>query len=241
TPFFRLMRGAIKRCMHANLPQPAIVKPLFRFTYELRAVIWRTLNGAVTFFYREPLFRARCEQAGKRLNLMCLPEVYGHTRIYLGDDVFLNGKIGIDSGRFFDEPRLVIKDRAAIGHHTFFSVNREVVIEEDVIIANECVISDNDGHPRQADLRAANAALDARDIQPVRICRSAWLGRGVCVMKGVTIGEGAIIGARSVVISDIPPYAIAMGNPAEVILRGAGRPRRKTEPQIQRASVAPQE
>jgi acetyltransferase-like isoleucine patch superfamily enzyme len=38
-------------------------------------------------------------------------------------------------------------------------------------------------------------------------------------MKGVTIGEGAIIGANSVVISDIPPHSIAMGNPAEVYFR----------------------
>ena len=43
-------------------------------------------------------------------------------------------------------------------------------------------------------------------------------------MKGVTIGEGAIIGANSVVIHNIPPYCLAMGNPAEVILRNVGRP-----------------
>lgn len=42
-------------------------------------------------------------------------------------------------------------------------------------------------------------------------------------MKGVTIGEGAIIGANSVVISDIPPYCIAMGNPAEVYFRNINR------------------
>ncbi|MBY5991781.1 CatB-related O-acetyltransferase [Ferrimonas balearica] len=44
-----------------------------------------------------------------------------------------------------------------------------------------------------------------------------WLGLGVTVMPGVTIGDGAIIGAQSVVTSDIPPYAVAAGNPARVV------------------------
>ena len=43
-------------------------------------------------------------------------------------------------------------------------------------------------------------------------------------MKGVTIGEGAIIGANSVVMSDVPPFALALGNPAEVLIRGFGKP-----------------
>jgi acetyltransferase-like isoleucine patch superfamily enzyme len=213
--------------MTANLPQPRFIKPLFRVGFELQAAALDTVQGLITFFYREPLFRARCEVAGKRLSLVRLPEIYGHTKIYLGDDVSFTGKAGIASGRFVDHPKLIIKNRAVIGHNAFISVNQEVIIEEDVLIANDCAITDNDGHPRQADLRAANAPLTARDILPVRICRSAWLGRGVQIMKGVTVGEGAIVGARSVVISNLPPYCIAMGNPAEVIFRGGGRPSRK--------------
>ena len=93
-------------------------------------------------------------------------------------------------------------------------------------------IADSDGHPREADLRAAGKPPDAKDIRPVRICRHAWIGNGCYIMKGVTIGEGAIIGANSVVISNIPPYSLALGNPAEVILRNFGRPStaRKAQP-----------
>ena len=103
-------------------------------------------------------------------------------------------------------------------------MNREIVIEEDVTISFDCRISDNDGHPREADLRARNAPLDPRDIHPVRIRRHACIGSGSQIMKGVTVGEGAVIGANSVVISDIPPYCLAMGNPAEVHCRNYGKP-----------------
>ena len=65
---------------------------------------------------------------------------------------------------------------------------------------------------------------DLKDVRPVRICKRAWIGNGTHIMKGVTIGEGAIIGANSVVISNIPPYSLAMGNPAEVFMRNFGLP-----------------
>jgi acetyltransferase-like isoleucine patch superfamily enzyme len=65
----------------------------------------------------------------------------------------------------------------------------------------------------------------ARDIRPVRTRRYAWIGNGAQIMTGVTIGEGAIIDANSVVISSIPDYCLAMGNPAEVYFPNIGRSR----------------
>jgi acetyltransferase-like isoleucine patch superfamily enzyme len=125
-----------------------------------------------------------------------------------------------------DRPRLVMGDRAELGWNVSITVSREVIIEEDARVSFDCRISDSDGHPRQADLRAQHAPPDLTDIRPVRICRFAWVGNGTHVMKGVTIGEGAVIGANSVVVSDIPPYCLAMGNPAEVYFRNYGRPSR---------------
>ena len=48
-------------------------------------------------------------------------------------------------------------------------------------------------------------------------------------MKGVTVGEGAIVGANSVVITDVPAYSLALGNPAEVYFKNFGRPKRSRE------------
>ena len=66
--------------------------------------------------------------------------------------------------------------------------------------------------------------------RPIRICNGVWIGFDSVVLPGVTIGEGAIVGARSVVTEDVPPYATAAGNPARVI--------RQLDPEESRRAVA---
>lgn len=51
---------------------------------------------------------------------------------------------------------------------------------------------------------------------PILIGNDVWIGRGVTVLSGVTVGDGAVLGAGSVVARSVPPYAIAVGNPARV-------------------------
>lgn len=51
----------------------------------------------------------------------------------------------------------------------------------------------------------------------VTIGNDVWIGRGATFLSGVTVGDGAVVGARAVVSADIPPYAVAAGNPARVV------------------------
>ena len=53
--------------------------------------------------------------------------------------------------------------------------------------------------------------------KPILIGRDVWIGRGSCILPGITIREGAVIGANSVVSKDVPAYSIAAGIPAKVI------------------------
>lgn len=229
TLLYKTLKSIAGALLRPTSPRfPTAIRPLLRTLYELHFSVISMLRMLVNVFYRHPLFQGRCASIGKNVSIDNLPFVSGHTEIHIGNDVWLGGNISISSGRFFERPRLVIHDRAEVNWNVAFTVNREVVIEEDVLISFDCRISDSDGHPKEADLRAQKAPLNPREIRPVRICRNAWIGNGAHIMKGVTIGEGAIIGANSVVIQDIPPYCIAIGNPAEVFFRNVGRPKKST-------------
>jgi acetyltransferase-like isoleucine patch superfamily enzyme len=229
TPFYRRLRAIARVILQpSGPPVPNFLKPPLRIGYEVHFWVIRTVRTSITLCYRHPLFQARCARTGRGLMLEDLPFITGQPVIEIGNNVYIGGQVSIASGRFIDKPRLIIKDRAAINWRTMITVNREVIIEEDARISYDCRISDSDGHPRQADLRLMNAPLDPRDIRPVRIGRNAWIGNGAHIMKGVTIGEGAIVGANSVVISDVPPFALALGNPAEIYFKNFGKPSKKS-------------
>lgn len=106
-----------------------------------------------------------------------------------------------------------------IGHAVLFIVNKEIVIEDDVNVASGVKLMDTDAHPRNFADRIADLPPKPEEVKPIRICRGAWIGHNAVILKGVTVGEGAIIGVSSVVVNDIPPYSVAMGNPARVVVK----------------------
>jgi len=219
TPLFLAARRLTDFCLTATIPVPRILKPTGRLFYELRfyiPILWKRIKSLL---YTTPVFCCRCESVGKHLQLCALPNVNGHALLYIGDDVRFSGSFAVSSGRFNDRPTLRIGNRAFIGHNVSIVCNREVIIEDDVLIAANCRISDYDGHPSALDRRLSNGLPDACDIRPVKICRGAWIGSDVRILKGVTIGAGGVVGANSVVTEDVPPFCVAAGSPARVVKR----------------------
>src|SRR3569833_909238 len=200
-PGYRAIGNFLRALLRSNLPVPGLLRPFYRTLYSLHFTIAYGVRWTVNYHYRDPAFRARCQSVGKNLHLWSMPDVTGHTKVYIGDGVNLFGHLGVMSGRIFDNPTLIIRDRADIGHNVQITVNKEVVIEEDVNIASGVRILECDAHPREPDLREKKLPPPPDEIKPVRICRRAWIGQGVYIMKGVTIGEAAVIGANSVVIT----------------------------------------
>ena len=95
-----------------------------------------------------------------------------------------------------------------------------VEIGDDVLIASKVYIADHNHGSFKGDTQDSPITKpNSRKIytNPIKIEKNVWLGEFVCVLQGVTIGEGSIIGAMSVVSKSIPPYSIAVGSPAKVI------------------------
>lgn len=95
-----------------------------------------------------------------------------------------------------------------------------IKIGDNVLMASKIYISDHN-HGSYDELNSDHPMSIPQErvsiCKPVVICDNVWLGESVCVLPGVTIGEGCVIGALSVVSKNIPPFSIAVGNPAKVV------------------------
>ena len=83
-------------------------------------------------------------------------------------------------------------------------------IGDNCMIASNSYIADSDWHDIYNRTKMGKTA-------PVNIADNVWVGEGAIVCKGVSIGENSIVGAGSVVVSDIPPGCISAGNPARIV------------------------
>jgi acetyltransferase-like isoleucine patch superfamily enzyme len=219
-PAARLAHDAYVWLRKANVPDVAPVRAAYRaFGVVYDACVDAREIAAAKLLW-EPMLRARCAAVGARVHLTQAPYIRGHTRISIGEDCFFSS-FNVESGRFRDCPELNIGSRCHVGSDIFFSVNERVTVGDHVGIAHRVSVLDSDGHPADLDRRRRDESLSLDDIAPVTILDYAWIGRDAHVLKGVTVGAGAIIAAGSVVATDVPDGAIAMGVPARVIRRAS--------------------
>jgi acetyltransferase-like isoleucine patch superfamily enzyme len=121
---------------------------------------------------------------------------------------------------------VTIGDRTYIGA-SHLVCHTKIEIGDDVIISWDVTIVDHDSHSldfrqRCDDVRSwrhGRKSWEGVAIKPVHIGNRAWIGFGATILKGVTIGEGAVVGAMSVVTRDVPSYCLVVGNPARFVRR----------------------
>jgi acetyltransferase-like isoleucine patch superfamily enzyme len=128
-------------------------------------------------------------------------------------DVGAHGSVEVGPFAMLNGARLVCEARIEIGAYAAISWN--VVIMDSYRVAR-------DPARRRALIERSSVPLhrllDAEaPARPVRLHDNVWLGFDVCVLPGVTIGKGSVVGARSVVCSDVPAYTLVAGNPARPV------------------------
>ena len=115
---------------------------------------------------------------------------------------------------------LLIGKNVEINDYVHIAAGEKIVIGDNVLIASKVFISDiNHGNYKGFNQDSPLTTPNSRQLStsPVVIKDNVWIGEGVCIMSGVTIGIGCIIGASSVVTKDVPDYCIALGSPAKAI------------------------
>jgi UDP-2-acetamido-3-amino-2,3-dideoxy-glucuronate N-acetyltransferase len=137
-------------------------------------------------------------------------KIYAYVNLYgceIGDESKIGTFVEIQKGA-------TIGRRVKVSSHTF--ICEGVTIEDGVFIGHS-VIFINDKYPRACTETGELQTEVDWECTPTLVKQGASIGSNATIMCGVTIGEGAIVGAGSVVTHDVPPRTIVAGNPARVI------------------------
>ena len=110
----------------------------------------------------------------------------------------------------FQGAQLTLGKNSYVNKHTEIRCKKSVSIGDDTAIAGRVIILDTDAHSVYSD--GGTSEMTA----PVRIGNHVWIGAGSVILKGVSIGDGAIVAAGSVVNRDVPPRTVAAGVPAGI-------------------------
>ncbi len=148
--------------------------------------------------------------------------------VEIGNDSLITGTFVFDAGT----GKVTIGNNTFIGGSTFICIE-EIIIGNDVMVSWGCTLVDNNSHSlnweeRKNDVRDWKRGVDEgvmgqykdwTHVQRagIRIKDKAWISFNSIILKGITIGEGSIVAAGSVVTKDVPDWVVVAGNPAKVV------------------------
>lgn len=198
-----------------------MLRLIFRLYNRLYSLVIESLRHGVGRLY----LKAAGVSFGYGAKILGLPTIslYKESQIILGENVtFISSSRGNSIGVNHE---VILRTQAKgakiqIGNRVGMSggaicARHQVVIGDDVLIGANVVIADNDFHPMAvADRKCGENNIETKDVL---IRSGVWIGADCYICKGVTIGENAVIGAKSVVTKSLPANCVAAGVPARVV------------------------
>lgn len=185
-----------------------------RYIQKVISRLYRSVYKRAVIHFRSLAVRAKLwlegVTIGKHLFAEGSVEVLDGSRITLGNNVRLGKYVYLGA---FSSGHLKIGSHSYIGRFSIILAHKNVEIGNDCQIAPGCHITDvNHGFAPDSLIREQPLVS-----KPVRIGNDVWIGAGCSILPGVRIGDGAVVGARSVVTTDVPEGAIVVGAPARIL------------------------
>jgi len=180
-----------------------ILRPLYHL---LKSYTWRRIWWEI-----------RGCHCGKDIILHKNISMFNPKYVTIGDRVEIQHHTSLFVNPLDGEAKLIIGNGVQLGKYNDFGCSNKIVIEDNVITAPFVHITDRDHSYQDTHMPIMHQPANSKG--PVIIKSGCWIGFGVQVMSGVTIGKQSVIAAGSIVTKDIPDYCVACGNPARVIKR----------------------
>jgi len=176
----------------------------------------------LVYYFREKVNPRKISHHGKNTKLRGIVDKRSlKSKISIGNDCLIEGDLVTET----DGSEIIIGNNVFLGGGSLIDCVSTIVIDNDVLISHGCILADSNNHSISYSIRKGDLAdwmkkehdWSTTYSKPIRISKGAWIGMRAIILKGVNIGEGAIVGAGSVVTKDVPPYTIVAGNPAKII------------------------
>lgn len=178
----------------------------------------KILNGDWYQFSSEPKLKKTVRESYQKIfeiNQLSISE-------YNGAQVALQNflpHLESQSEIYFPIKSIEYPEQLFIGEHTFINDGLQALSAGKVMIGSHCFIGPNcqfytpNHHVTDASLRREGWQYDL----PIRIGGDCWLGGGVILLPGITLGDDVVVGAGSVVVKDFPSHTVIAGNPAHIL------------------------
>jgi lipopolysaccharide O-acetyltransferase len=188
-------------------------------------VFFSVLANRPVKFIRNRMLAAKLRV--RKIDIGSRAHLRGLTCISMGEDFSAGEGLWLeaithypDDERF--DPKLVIGDHVRISHWCHIACTNSVIIGDHVLIGSKVIITDHNHGTFGPNATSPTIPPGRRPLERdrfVSIGANVWLGDGVVVCPGVTMGEGSVAGANAVVTTDVPPFTLVAGVPARPIRR----------------------
>jgi acetyltransferase-like isoleucine patch superfamily enzyme len=229
TPAARRAKQIVRALLAARVPPTALHRMLLA-ERSLRRSAWYEL---IRVLYYQPMFELQCAEVRGAGRLELTPDskmpFIDNCALVLGTDWKINARTSFQGARNAPaKARIAIGDGTYLGSRVVLRAGLGIELGKHVFVAANVVLSSDPGHPLDPVGRRTEAA-PREDLRQMIVGDDVWIAEGATLLGGITVGEGAVIGAHAVVTKDVPPRTVVAGNPARVVkeigtpvLRSAG-------------------